>query len=46
MALVQSSVSSSALLDLKGDLSQVELICVYGIGDGAVYRQLRSWLQK
>lgn len=46
MALVQSSISSSVLLDLKGDLSQVELICVYGIGDGAVYRQLRSWLQK
>ncbi len=45
MALVQSFISSVPLLDLKGDLSQVELICVYGIGDGAVYRQVRSWLQ-
>lgn len=46
MALVQSSIPSVPLLDLKGDLSEIELICVYGIGDGAVYRQLRSWLQK
>ncbi|MBI3236919.1 MAG: motility associated factor glycosyltransferase family protein, partial [Chlamydiales bacterium] len=37
---------SSALLDLKGDLSEVELICIYGIADGAAYRHLRSWLRK
>ncbi len=43
---MQSSILSSGLLDLKGDLSQIDLVCVYGIGDASVYRQLRSWLQK
>ncbi len=46
MSLVQTPPSSVPLIDLKGDLSQVELICVYRVGDGAAYRQLRSWLQK
>lgn len=33
-------------LDLKGDLSQEEVICVDGVRDGQVYRQLRTWLTK
>jgi hypothetical protein len=43
MTLAQSSLP---FLDLKGDLSEIEVICVWGTGDGAVYRQLRSWLNQ
>ena len=46
MALLQSSRFGAPLLDLKGDLSQIELICVYGIGEVAAYRQVRSWLSQ
>lgn len=34
------------LVSLNGDLSSEELICVYGIDDGALYRRLRSWLHR
>ncbi len=43
---MQSSLFSPPFIDLKGDLSETDVIAVYGIDEGAIYRQLRSWLQQ
>ena len=40
------NISSLPLIDLQGDLSQVQVLCLFGVGDGSFYRTLSRWLKK
>lgn len=40
------AIASVSLIELKQDLSCEEVLCIDGIAEGQIYRQLRSWLAK
>ena len=39
-------ISEVDLVDLKGSLEGIDVLIVYGVGNGALYHSLSSWLQK
>ncbi len=46
MTIVSLSQAPVFLTDLKGDISSVEVLIVYGIEDGAIYQSLQKWLRE
>lgn len=45
MTTASLSQAPVSLTDLKGDISSVEVLIVYGIEDGAIYQSLQKWLR-
>ena len=45
-ALTNEAVSQVKWIDLKAKIDAVDVLFVFGVGDGSVYRSLSSWLKK
>lgn len=41
-----TAISEVKLVDLKGKLEDFDVLCVFGVGNGALYRTLSPWLKK